>query len=85
MNRIIFLGHIGSDAPGWYIGADGKLHRFPGWNPEQLHDLQNAIAAIKAVGHIKTPAVEKIGAALHELISSQLGSHLEKGDVLVLG
>jgi hypothetical protein len=39
MNRIISVGHIGTDAGGWYIGADGKVHRIPGWNPEQLADF----------------------------------------------
>lgn len=31
---IIIFGNIGSDAGYWYLGADGKIHHVPGWNPE---------------------------------------------------
>ena len=33
---IIIFGNIGSDAGYWYLGADGKIHHVPGWNPETL-------------------------------------------------
>ena len=57
MQRILFIGHIGSDAGGWYIGADGKIHRVPGWNPEQLKDLTHAVTALRAVSQIKATGV----------------------------
>ncbi|HKU18857.1 MAG TPA: hypothetical protein VJP80_06315 [Candidatus Saccharimonadales bacterium] len=31
---IVIFGNIGSDAGYWYLGADGKIHHVPGWNPE---------------------------------------------------
>lgn len=86
MSRIVFLGHVGTDGPTWYIGADGKIHKIPGWNPEQLHDLQHAVQALRSVSQIKSAGLaERLGAALHEAISKELGAHLEKGDVIVVG
>jgi len=85
MNRIIFFGHIGSDAPGWYIGPDGKIHKVPGWNPEQFHDVQQAVSALRSLAQIKSPAVTHVVAAQHEFVNKELGAHLEKGDVVVLG
>lgn len=33
---IIIFGNVGSDAGYWYLGADGKIHHVPGWNPETI-------------------------------------------------
>lgn len=33
---IVIFGNVGSDAGYWYLGADGKIHHVPGWNPETL-------------------------------------------------
>ena len=55
---IIFIGPVGSDAGGWYIRPDGKVHRVPGWNPEQMRDLQNAVSALRSLGQMKTVGVE---------------------------
>ena len=86
MNRIIFIGPIGTDAGGWYIGKDGKIHRVPGWNPEQLKDLAHAITALRSVTQIKAHGVaEHIGATLRELVSKEMGAHLQEGDVVVIG
>ena len=42
-----------TDAGGWYIGADGKLHRIPPWNPDSfvLSRLADALATVK--GQVK--------------------------------
>jgi len=85
MNRIIFIGSIGSDAGGWYVGADGKIHRIPGWNPEQLVDFSHAVTALRAVSQIKLPGTEQVTSALHQLVTKGLGSHVKEGDVVVLG
>ncbi len=86
MGRIVFVGHFGSDAGGWYIGADGKLHRIPGWDPEQLVDLQHAVSALRSIAQLKHPAVaERVAGALHELITKELGANIKEGDVVVVG
>ena len=30
MNFYFIGGGFGTDAPGWYIGSDGKIHKVPG-------------------------------------------------------
>ena len=86
MNRIIFIGPSGSDAGGVYIGKDGKVHRFPGWAPDQLREVSHALAALRSITQIKAGGIaEHIGAQLREVIQKELGGHLQEGDVLVLG
>ena len=86
MQRIIFIGKIGSDAGGWWIGPDGKIHRIPGWNPEQLTEVSHMIAALREVSQLKTAGVaERMVAQLHELVHKELGAHAKAGDVIVLG
>jgi hypothetical protein len=83
MNRIIF---IGTDGGGWYIGKDGKIHRIPGWNPEELKDVAHLLGALRDVSQIKTAGVaDRLSAALHETVTKQLGAHIQAGDVVVLG
>lgn len=85
MNRIIFIGPIGSDAGGYYIGKDGKIHRLPGWNPEQLKDLGHALNSLRELSQIKAAGVaERAYAAVHEIITKEMSGHLEAGDVLVV-
>ncbi|MBS1867706.1 MAG: hypothetical protein JSS69_17465 [Acidobacteria bacterium] len=54
---MIILGHIGSDAGYWYIGADGKLHHVPGWNPEAMLQFDAAISVMKSATQLKTPGL----------------------------
>lgn len=83
MNRIIF---IGTDGGGWYIGKDGKIHRVPGWEPDQLKDVAHLLTALRDVTQIKTAGVaERLSAALYETVTKQLGAHIQAGDVVVLG
>jgi hypothetical protein len=40
MSRNIYFisgGGFGTDAGGWYIGPDGKIHKVPPWNPESIN------------------------------------------------
>jgi hypothetical protein len=86
MNRILFIGQIGTDAGGWYIDANGKIHRIPGWNPEQMADLSHALQGLRALSQIKTAGIaERSYAAVRDLVAKQVGEHLKEGDVLVLG
>lgn len=86
MKRLVFIGPIGSDAPGWFIGPDGKIHRFPGWNPEQLHEISHLLRGIRELSQLKTPGVaERAAGQLMDIVRKQMDGHLEEGDVLVLG
>jgi hypothetical protein len=87
MNRLLFIGGgFGTDAGGWYIGPDGKIHRIPGWNPEQMIDVAHALQGLREISQIKAPGVaERAVASVMELVKKELGAHLKEGDVLVLG
>ena len=86
MSRIIFIGPIGSDAGGWYIGPDGKIHRYPGWNPETMADLTHALAGIREIAQIKAPGLaERAMGGVLEIVRKEVGSNLKEGDVLVFG
>ena len=80
----IYFGGFGTDAGGWYF--DGKkFHRVPGWNPEQLKELQHAVAALREIGQIKTAGVaEHLAAALHEVVSKEISAHVKgEGEMVV--
>ena len=38
----------GGDGGGFWVGADGKIHRIPPWNPELLRQLRAANAVLSA-------------------------------------
>ena len=81
MSRIIM---VGTDGPYYYIGADGKLHRFPGWEPDKMKDLSHSLAALHEISQVKTPGLERVVATLHEAVTKEVSAHLQAGDVLVL-
>ena len=84
--NIYFIGQSGTDAGGWYIGADGKIHRIPGWNPEAMVDLSRAISVIRHASQIKTPGLAD--AAIKSVMAfaqKELGAHAKEGGVVVVG
>jgi hypothetical protein len=83
--NIYFIGRFGTDAGGWYIGPDGKIHRIPGWNPEQMADLNHAINILRSAGQLKTPGLADAAIkSVMEFAQKQLGEHA-KGGVVVVG
>ncbi|HXP79737.1 MAG TPA: hypothetical protein VN976_07520 [Verrucomicrobiae bacterium] len=54
---IIILGRIGSDAGYTYIGADGKIHHVPGWNPEAMAEFDAAISVMRDATQLKAPGL----------------------------
>lgn len=87
----IILGHIGSDAGYWVIGADGKLHHVGGWQVEEMTDLKNAINALQDAVQIREPGVaEAITKAVVPFVERALtknikGEVAEKGIIIVGG
>lgn len=54
---IIIFGNIGSDAGYWYLGADGKLHHVPGWNPDTrqaFEAIEKNLAILQRAGTTQT-------------------------------
>jgi hypothetical protein len=84
--NLYFIGRGGSDAGGWYIGPDGKIHRIPGWNPEAMLELTRAVNVIREAGHFKTPGLaEATLRGVMDFAQKELATHLKGGGVLVIG
>ena len=74
----VVLGHFGSDAGYWYIGADGKLHHVPGWSPEQLAEVSRAVELIGQAAALKTPGLaERVTGALTDFVQKELTGHVK--------
>lgn len=82
----IYFGGVGTDAPGWYIGPDGKIHPIPGWNPEAFHEVGRALHIVREGALLKTPGLAEstIRHAL-EFAQKELKTHVKDGGVLVIG
>jgi hypothetical protein len=73
----MIIVHLGSDAPGWYIGPDGQIHYFEGWGIESLREVQLAIQAIEVVSRLRTPRLaDGITKTLAGFVNKELGSHI---------
>ncbi len=84
--NIYFLGHVGSDAGGWFIGPDGKVHRIPGWNPEAMLELTRAVTVIREAGQLKTAGLTEVTVkGVMEFVQKEIGTHVKGGGVLVIG
>jgi hypothetical protein len=84
--HIVVFGHFGSDAGYWYIGPDGKIHRVPGWNPEQLSEVSKVTSILGQVAALKTPGLaERVSAVLTDFVSKEIGSHAkQEGGVSII-
>jgi hypothetical protein len=86
---MIILGHIGSDAGYWYIGADGKLHHVPGWNPEAMLQFDAAISVMRSATQLKAPGLaEAVVKSVLPFAQKELNTYFKgagEGGVLVAG
>ena len=63
---IDIIAGIINDAPGWYIGPDGKPHPYdPGWGTFVQKTVQAVVVARQSQGMVSHPAVAQ--AAVHDL------------------
>jgi hypothetical protein len=84
--RLFFFGGYGTDAGGWYIGADGKIHKVPGWNPEAVVELQHAVNILREAAQLKTPGLsEAVARVVYDQVQKELGANLREGDLAVAG
>jgi len=87
----IIIGHIGSDAGYVYFGPDGKFHRVPGWQVEEMSDLRNAVTALQAAAQIReTGVAESVTKAVMPFVERALAKNLkgeaaEKGIIIIGG
>ena len=86
---IIILGHIGSDAGYWYIGADGKIHHAPGWNPDAMAEFDAALAVMKNAAQLKQSGLaESVVKSVLPFVQNQINTYFKgagEGAVLVAG
>lgn len=61
----------GGDGGGIYVGADGKIHRIPPWNPEVLLQLR-AVNALVGVGTLSDTGLTHEVTALAERLSTKV-------------
>jgi hypothetical protein len=85
--NIYFIGPgVGTDAGGWYIGPDGKIHKVPGWNPEATLELARAIAVLRDGARLKTPGLAEASTkAVMQFVQRELAGYVQEGGVVVLG
>ena len=82
---IYFIGQVGSDAGGWYIGADGKIHRVPGWNPEAMNEVAAALNIVRYSNLVKNSHFSsQIMKEALNFAQGQLGEHIKDGGVVVV-
>jgi hypothetical protein len=82
--NIYFLS--GTDGGGWYIGADGKIHRNPPWQPDAMLELSLAINVIREAGRLKTPGLADAAIkSVMEFTQKELAANLKGGGVVVIG
>lgn len=70
---IIVFGNVGSDAGYWYLGADGKIHHVPGWDPEvrQAFEALEKNFAILQRASAKQIGVNQVGGVAEKLGGAQ--------------
>jgi hypothetical protein len=84
--NIYFVGRNLTDAGGWYIGSDGKIHRVPGWNPEAMVDLSRAVSIIREAGQLKTPGLmDATIRGVMEFTQKEFSAHVKEGGIVVMG
>lgn len=86
MNLYFMSPGVGTDAGGWYIGRDGKIHRVPGWNPETMTDLSRAVSVIREAAQFKTPGLSEavLKAGVLDFAFKEVAAHVKEGGVLVV-
>ena len=82
--RIVF-GHIGSDAGYWYIGADGKIHKVPGWAPDMMAEVSRAAVVLGEAAQLKTARLgDATIKSMSDFITGEFNKNFKDGGVLVL-
>ncbi len=86
---IIILGRIGSDAGYTYIGADGKIHHVPGWNPEAMAEFDAAISVMRDATLLKAPGLaEAVVKSVLPFAQKEINTYFKdagEGGVVVAG
>lgn len=84
--NLYFIGPgVGTDAGGWYIGPDGKVHPVPGWEARATLELSRAIAVLGIAAQLKTPGLaDATIRGVMEFTQKEIAQHVPHGGVLVV-
>jgi hypothetical protein len=84
--RLFIFGGGFTDAGGWYIGADGKIHKVPGWNPEGVREVSHMVNILREAAQLKTPGLaEAVTSVVIDQVQKELGANLREGDLAIAG
>ncbi len=67
----------GGDGGGFYVGADGKIHRIPPWTPDVQVQLK-AVSALVALDGVHETGLAKEATALAERLSTKVIPQITK-------
>lgn len=86
---VFFVVGGGTDAGGFKLVWDGhhiKIVKVPGWNPEQMTELGDALRVIAAAGRMKHPEATNILNAAAKVAQAELNqvAGKESGQTVVL-
>lgn len=83
---IYFIGGGGLTDAGGIVWDGHKFKKIPGWNPEALREMGDALRIIGAAAHLKNPALAEAAAkSVTEFVSKEMGAHAPQGSVVVIG
>ena len=81
----VVLGHVGSDAGYWYIGADGKVHHAPGWGIDAMREVSVALSIIQQAAQLKTPGLaDTVVHGLASFATKQIEENVNKSAQIVI-
>jgi hypothetical protein len=84
--RLFIMGGGFTDAGGWWIGPDGKIHKVPGWNPEAVREVSHMVNILREAAQLKTPGLaEAVSRVVIDHVQKELGANLREGDLAVAG
>ena len=67
----------GGDGGGFYVGADGRIHRIPPWTPDVQAQLK-AVSALVALDGVHESGIAKEATALAERLSTKVIPQITK-------
>ena len=83
---IIFIGGGGLTDAGGIIWDGHHFKKVPGWNPEAVLELGNAVKVIGAASRLKTPGLAEAAAkVVSDFVNREIGAHAKEGNVVVIG
>ena len=83
---LFLVGSAGSDAPGVWIGPDGKPHVVEGWGAEILNDVRVAVAILELASKFNNPHItDAVTSPVANFVRHELGGFVGDRETIALG